>query len=247
MRHARRAFTLLEVLVAIGIILFLMTIGVLAFRHFDALASRRLTGTVLNSAKSMQVEFENSGQKDLIESDPKLSGVLPVFGDTGTPAQPKYAPLDARFQGGGGGQDNGNISDPTTREKYGGLIQTRKVMTLLLRLPKNVTALNGLPTKLVFKNNNSSPSGGLPMSPTYLLDGWSNPIIFVPRGGLTHVSQTKDDKGNDIAPFYTVRSSGTYLDGQEPKVGPLDRPFWASAGPDGDLASGSDNLYSFQD
>jgi hypothetical protein len=33
---------------------------------------------------------------------------------------------------------------------------------------------------------------------------------------------------------------------QQPKVVQPGRPFWASAGPDGDFAKGDDNIYSFE-
>jgi hypothetical protein len=52
------------------------------------------------------------------------------------------------------------------------------------------------------------------------LDAWGNPIIFVPAGGL----------------------AGVHVD---PVRSPDGRPFFASAGADGDFATGDDNLYSF--
>jgi prepilin-type N-terminal cleavage/methylation domain-containing protein len=58
------------------------------------------------------------------------------------------------------------------------------------------------------------------------LDGWGNPIIFVPASGLTGV---KLADGN----YHTI-------------VSPDGLPFWASAGPDGNFTNGDDNIYSFQ-
>jgi hypothetical protein len=58
-----------------------------------------------------------------------------------------------------------------------------------------------------------------------LLDAWDNPIIFVPAGGLA------------------LRQGGQNLVIKSPD----NRPFWASAGPDGDFQNGDDNVYSFEE
>lgn len=56
-------------------------------------------------------------------------------------------------------------------------------------------------------------------------DAWNNPIIYVPPGGLTGV---------------TIRgSTGTI-------TAPDGRPFFASAGADGNFTTGDDNVYSFE-
>ncbi len=57
-----------------------------------------------------------------------------------------------------------------------------------------------------------------------LLDGWGNPIIWVPGAGV---------KVNVGATATVIKA-------------PDGRPFFASAGPDGDFSKGDDNVYSFQ-
>ena len=58
-----------------------------------------------------------------------------------------------------------------------------------------------------------------------LLDAWDNPIIFVPAGGIA------------------LQQGGQNLVVKSPD----NRPFWASAGPDGNFQKGDDNLYSYED
>jgi prepilin-type N-terminal cleavage/methylation domain-containing protein len=91
-------------------------------------------------------------------------------------------------------------------------------------------------------------------SPTpILLDGWNNPIIFVPGTGLrvrrlngqktlspTDLSQT----WIDISPEGKVKNLGSKT--QLPVVTQPGRPFFASAGEDGDFSTGDDNIYSFE-
>jgi hypothetical protein len=85
------------------------------------------------------------------------------------------------------------------------------------------------------------------------LDGWNNPIIFVPGTGLrvrrlngqqslnpTDMSQT----WIDISPEGKVKNLGSKT--QPPVVTQPGRPFFASAGPDGDFTTGDDNIYSFE-
>lgn len=67
---------------------------------------------------------------------------------------------------------------------------------------------------------------------TIPIDGWGNPILFVPSGGLTKVALT------------ATNGAATTI------TSPDNRPFWASAGPDGNVGSSlttyaDDNLYSF--
>lgn len=68
------------------------------------------------------------------------------------------------------------------------------------------------------------------------LDGWGNPIIYVPAEGLLNVRVN--------AVNMRIRSSGP-ISGN-PALTQSDRPFFASAGPDGRFDTGDDNLYSFE-
>ena len=76
-----------------------------------------------------------------------------------------------------------------------------------------------------------------------VLDGWGNPIIFVPKAGLDGV--LFEAHGAEV---HTVTSQGP-LEPSAVTPRPLipgARPFWASAGPDGDFAKGDDNVYSYE-
>jgi hypothetical protein len=79
-----------------------------------------------------------------------------------------------------------------------------------------------------------------PQAPV-VLDGWGNPIIFVPPSGLSNVQVNVD---STIAAY---KSTGNATLPQSVTIqSPDGRPFWASAGPDGDFIRGDDNIYSFQ-
>jgi hypothetical protein len=85
-----------------------------------------------------------------------------------------------------------------------------------------------------------------------LLDAWHNPIIFVPATGLRvrKLQQEKElDPTNKEQTVIDISPEGrTLIDTASglPYVTQIGRPFFASAGPDGDFATGDDNIYSFQ-
>lgn len=90
-------------------------------------------------------------------------------------------------------------------------------------------------------------------APTPMMrDGWGNPIILVPATGLMvlHLNDQKEYQPSDprqkfvvISPEGSVVDNGTSTG---PKVMRPGRPFFASAGPDGDFSKGDDNIYSFE-
>jgi prepilin-type N-terminal cleavage/methylation domain-containing protein len=102
----------------------------------------------------------------------------------------------------------------------------KRALRLLQQTPKNKEVIGQIPSKLTVTgtaDNNSPPA---------LADGWGNPIVYVPSGGLTGVQiGRKPDGGYDKTITVTA---------------PNKRPFWASAGVDGDLSTGDDNVYSFE-
>jgi prepilin-type N-terminal cleavage/methylation domain-containing protein len=87
-----------------------------------------------------------------------------------------------------------------------------------------------------------------------LLDGWNNPILLVPATGL-RVRLLNGEKSLDpTKPGQTaliISPEGTSTPPAMPNVpGKLVRagkPFFVSAGPDGDFAKGDDNIYSFEE
>ena len=99
--------------------------------------------------------------------------------------------------------------------------------------------------------------------PPLVLDAWGNPIIFVPAGGLCggkggdsdpltmYVggrAGEKDSAGNLVAKMVVSVDPGQQPGPNQLRQirSPDNRPFWASAGPDGDFRTGDDNVYSFE-
>jgi prepilin-type N-terminal cleavage/methylation domain-containing protein len=106
---------------------------------------------------------------------------------------------------------------------------------------------------------------GFGQNAPFLLDGWGNPICFVPGSGMqvgalydNGKSYVAGDRayvvsGTDRTYYVCLQNSNgnqppsaSFWQAATPIRDPGLRPFFASAGPDGDFDTEADNLYSFK-
>src|SRR5215217_7500112 len=84
--RARRGFTMVEIMVVIGILLVLMTIAAIAYKSLDNPVSGRSTQTTLQNLKGLLAEYEAAGG---LRGDPPdgmvWRGGAPVRAGTGKP------------------------------------------------------------------------------------------------------------------------------------------------------------------
>jgi len=187
---------MIEIMVAIGIILVLMAIGVFGFRYLDKASSSKATNVALANCESMVAEYESSMGPGSVTTLPNATAGATGSGDVAPGSTARQSAVDS----------------------------TKLVIQALMRNPKNKTFFAGLPAKGMVDLNGTRQQ--------VLADGWGNPIIFVGRAGMS-------------------TSLGKKPDGSFSKTGvsvtnPSGRPFWASAGPDGNFDAGDDNIYSFE-
>jgi prepilin-type N-terminal cleavage/methylation domain-containing protein len=286
----RRGFTLIELMVVIGIILVLVAIVVLGLRHVNNQAALRETQAEMVICQDLLKEYQNVNESSGIEGPSMSGGVpvaptpftmpppwnfpikFPVFFDASlevTGGQPASALLTDDFAGhqnGTGGvfttsRDMGDKLDIATARYYSNAVAwTQAVNFILMRDSKNrATVSASVPAKRILETPSFPQTSGTPqpaspytLDAPIILDGWGNPIVYVPRGGM-HVMLKQ---GQSILYEYVVRSSGTYVyPGMLPPLSANDRPFFASAGQDGVFTESSmntggadyaiDNIYSF--
>jgi len=187
---------MIEIMVAIGIILVLMAIGVVGFRYLDKAGSAKATHVALSNCEAMVAEYEAAGMS---------IATLPNATNTSTPYYGDVAP---------GGAGRSNV-----------IASTQSTFKVLLRVEKNKSMFSGLPAKAMADLNGTRQQ--------VMADGWGNPIVFVGRGGLS-TNLGKTSTGSSYSKTGAVITN------------PSGRPFWASAGPDGNFDSGDDNIYSFE-
>lgn len=89
--------------------------------------------------------------------------------------------------------------------------------------------------------------------PIMLVDAWNNPILFVPATGMivrtlngeTELDPTK--RGQTVVVVSPEGSAAAaVLPNQAGELVRAGKPFFVSAGPDGDFTTGDDNIYSFE-
>jgi prepilin-type N-terminal cleavage/methylation domain-containing protein len=221
-RRYRRGFTMIEILVAVGIIATLTALLFLGFKYVSKSSRDNLTHTTLQNLRGMLTEYTASGgSMDRLE-DGYREPPNPATADFPATLTIK-APV-------------GSVAAEMPTRNAPAVDQTRAVMNRILAVPSNQKVLDSLPPDSVWRTAKG----------VVLLDGYRNPIIFVPRRGMAGVNlqktgQTTFDKTNQTvaSPGARVVTPGTpdIVEGS---------PFFASAGEDDDFSSGDDNHYSFE-
>ena len=215
-RRGRRGFTMVEILITIGVIMLLVAIGVIAYRGLDKMASERTTHVALDNASGMIAEYEHGGiLQNFVMVDPTNPAGFPAQYWVATQTA---TPIDTT-------DPNVKLSDVSTNgnSRANAVAQNGAVVFRLIRLPKNKSSLSALPQKALL----DQPSGSSVGAPA-IADGWRNPILFCPAAGIQvylHFGESNQSKQLITSPDH--------------------RPFWVSAGPDGDFSKGDDNVYSF--
>ncbi|HET6248512.1 MAG TPA: prepilin-type N-terminal cleavage/methylation domain-containing protein [Tepidisphaeraceae bacterium] len=233
-RRGRHAFTLIEILVVIGIILLLIAIGVIGFQHLDKATSEKAIQTRFQVCNSILNDYEASvGTLNAIEglgpsgSQPSIYKSIANGGAVGQLTNPGDVNVGSynRYSQKGGGSI---LTVINTGKILSTMSHVPSVKTLITQLPASAllppdNLVNGAPGPWLDNDNTVMWPAHLPV----ILDPWKNPIIYVPATGLPNVIVTRGTS--------TATVTVTAVDG---------RPFWASAGQDGNFSNGDDNLYS---
>lgn len=218
-RRACRGFTMVEILTVIGILAILAGIVTIAFNVIGGNTATRQTRVALESLKSMTTEYSAT-------------------------TTTKGAPWDTGW----------NSSTGT------GYAVTGRVMQRLMKMPKNAEIFGKLEAKLISTMPWSSDSavyttGDLVEGYEYIGASQStsnttsnttaNTSLWQPSTAKTYA--LKDGWGKQILYCGSSLTNVTSGGSSRPDVkSPDGRPFWVSAGPDGDFATHDDNVYSFE-
>src|ERR1700722_3180282 len=285
-RDNPRAFTLLELLVVMSIILVLLGLLVAGMKQWNASANGATTKLRLELLNGALANLDAGGHNQFLtqwfipqsstadlglnaadfgnmtESAEGSTELFTITNPSGSStvynsrkaaiAYMTFAPgtfLAGTYPipptGSGWFWKNGPVS-PTTlfgANYYG-------IMTQLATLPSNAKSFAGLPGAAVAAATGlnsyypSAPPPSLvnPNPPSVILDGWGNPILFCPGSELILIGGVQQPCGGLNEVYLNVKNN-TAIDATI--IAPDGRPFWVSAGPDGDVARGDDNLYSF--
>jgi type II secretory pathway pseudopilin PulG len=275
---------LLEVIVVIVVIMILAGILLYSLRAITGGGREGQTRVLLENAAGMLVELDAtarlgarnrplqwwikpaSGNPFVFTPDPSET-TLDFWHRTDQDNNNPPRPLPIRVPGlvTQGSSERGDPNDPQNKPPHPAIANTAIALAKLLSVPANRQKFQTIPVERqlnLYHKDDTSKTDRIDESklPPVLLDAWNNPIIFVPAAGM-EVGLTIDGKTQRRV----ITSSKVRVPPDDPNgeyASETDRPFFASAGPDGifgampgpdgilgtddDVAGGDDNLYSFE-
>lgn len=269
-KHLRdQGFTLVEMLIVIGVLAVLIGIAVFGFRVLERGSRQKQTKAALANAASLFAEYEKETALHKQPNDfwkPDVVTKLTTGFDFWKDADPDATGVQ-QLQAPTGSMDvDDNIGPDFYREKSQAIRNTAVLMRQIETLPAAQRILSQLPSDATMNVYEDVPGHSILIG-RVLLDGWNNPIIFVPAMGLggVRIGDPTDLRDRGLNP-YVVRSNKIYPATDASLITnvtpPNARPFFASAGPDGvfgglmgpdgrfgtddDIFGGNDNEYSFE-
>lgn len=268
----RRAFTIIELLVVIAILGVLASLLVIGIGHLQNSAKRRQTEQTLANCQAMFAEYDASQRTSYrnagpmacpqnVNNDYYLSVTQPGGNPaTATPAADRYANAVLLSR---------DIMFLLRAMPTNATALAKMPADALMSIPNPTFPTISIPSAYAATSynvsdrvsDNKSPAtyyacvqSGTPAAPPSAgqwvidpasnvilpipLDAWGNPIIFVPSGLGKGATWT----GKGAIPPGELGTGGRPFT----QTSPDGRPFFASAGPDGDFSKGDDNIYSFE-
>jgi prepilin-type N-terminal cleavage/methylation domain-containing protein len=238
-RRRRHAFTLIELLVVIGVILILVGMSIVGLNQIGKHSKDQHTKAALEAMRAMMTELQAAGGKENTSKFDERWGNYRLVG--GNQIVQAYTPSAT---------DNISIYRQGATPAFNNIPWQQVsdwVLAELLTVPSNKAILDKLPAEQV-KQVSEADEAGNTRNFYEILDGYGRPLRFVPSQGFQGSTPTFSSA--------SITTSGTVIrqmsDGSvhtvvaatvaNPPANP--RPFWLSAGADGNYKSLDDNLVS---
>lgn len=265
----RKGFTLIEIIVVIAIIIILIGLVLAGMKHATTTSKENLTIIQLENLQSMLGEADANGGLLPLDSPGFLDNPGDVTKDTYEDSKPGDAigtPRLARWKSTGVVRSQfamGYLRRVSTNRQ---LVQNMTNVMPQEMIGAPYASAPPAPATPINVQSVVAPGYGVP-NPPIPADAWGNPIVFVQLSGMKAYGDWETDANHPYKRGTVIQEGTTYIralkDGalqsskadtkvwepmpSYPKVvvSPGHKPFFASAGPDGDFRTTDDNVYSF--
>ena len=231
MRRQHKAFTLIELIVVIVILTTLIGLITYGLARVTANQKEKSTRTMMANLDSMLKEMQSTRQLKNLPA----GGLNAPQGDLST---------------------NDDL-------RFGSMVTTQDAIRRMLSVPSNKSLLAKLPSDNLLAEMPKGVNAPLTVTngkidPPLPLDGWGNPILFVGPPNLSTAPGAPSWVNRYGLRKVTASGVTTHITNPRVPYPPNEkapnaeavmmsyRPFWASAGPDGNFVTGDDNVYSFE-
>ena len=265
----RQGFTLIEILVVLGVLIVLVGMAAFAYQRVNAAAGNKATMTQLEMCRSVLNEYElNVGTLNAIQGNNAAN--KGIYYQANGLKQVSASSIGDVNMGNVNRWSNTYVMNTGTVFYYFQQVPSAKLMLAQMPpsafLASTIISTEGNGTIPLYYQGPIAADDGVWLGSliwpatgtTYLQvlegipsDAWRNPIVLIPSGGLLDVyvggpippNAVPYSSTNPTQPPLPTGVTGTF--GIRSMVVPVDqRPFFVSAGPDGNFQAGDDNLYS---
>jgi len=226
----QRGYSLIEIMIVVAIITILVAAAFFGWSAVQRQATEQQTKAYLGTARAILNEYAAATKLSSSATTWQWNGAM-VAPATVTAEGLNLMTAQARYETNPPGTtDSSDAPDFTQAPDNVGdtwqLRNTARVMQQIRRLPASAKLVSGLP------KDATTVALPAPLDVPLLVDGFGNPMLYIPTG-----------LGN-----ITAGGPGFVTVGGVKKVvkSPDGKPFWVSAGADGNFTTGDDNLYSFE-
>jgi prepilin-type N-terminal cleavage/methylation domain-containing protein len=229
----RAAFTLIEIMIVVAIISILVGAAFFGWHSVLRNANDTKTRLLLSTSRTILNEYATATKlASNISSWPWDAGTVDTATtNAGWGLNIMTAPMRYETDGSPGITASDTPSpmpapDSTDTGSWQ-MTLTRQVLAQMRRLPACAKLMSSL-------SKEALESGTTGTTVPLLMDGYGNPILYCPFAlGRLPSDATTTDRVSVGGVDTLVKS-------------PDGKPFWVSAGPDGDFGNGDDNVYSFE-
>jgi type II secretory pathway pseudopilin PulG len=210
--HRRKAFTVIELLLVIGVLIILAGVVVWGLSAASSSNAAKSTRTTLQNLQSMSEELNRKS---------RLAGFEVIYTFVPPPPVPGAEVAPSLVS-----------ADSPSTDRFGPSVgRTSVVITRLASIPDNKRVLDKFPADQLMSGVSYTFPDGTTQTSIAALDGWRNPILFVPATGLQHVAAKAGEQSTHVSGQSYPRGARVIHDAQNAPYAATRKSYWTANEP----------------